>query len=115
MGDEQEGDADFALKRFQLALHLFAQIRVERGERFVEQQQLRAIDESARQRDALLLAAAQSSRPSVGESLHLYHLQRFIHATADFIFRRVLYAQTVGDVVAHAEVRETARSAGRPC
>ena len=40
VGDEEEGDADFALQRFQFALHLFAEVGVERGERFVEQQKL---------------------------------------------------------------------------
>ncbi len=56
--DEDEGDADFALQRFEFDLHLAAQVGVERGERFVEQQQARAIHQRAGERDALLLSAA---------------------------------------------------------
>jgi len=36
VSDEYESDADLALKRFELDLHLASQIGVERGERFVE-------------------------------------------------------------------------------
>ena len=60
--DEDESDADFALERFQFALHLLAQIGVERGKRFIEQEQVRAIHQGAGQRDALLLAAADLRR-----------------------------------------------------
>ena len=48
----------FALKRFQLHLHLAAEVGVERRERFVEQQHFRPIDQGPSQRHALLLAAA---------------------------------------------------------
>src|SRR5258707_7257031 len=58
VGDEEEGDAEFALQRFQLTLHLFAQVGVERGKRFVEQQEFWAIDKRAGEGDTLLLAAA---------------------------------------------------------
>ena len=40
VSDEEEGDAHFALQRFQFALHLFAQVGVERGERLVEEKQV---------------------------------------------------------------------------
>ena len=42
VGDEHEGDADLALDLLQLDLHLPAQLEVERAERLVEQQHLRA-------------------------------------------------------------------------
>ncbi len=57
MRDEKKGDADFALQGLQFALHLFAEVGVEGGERFVEQQELWPIHEGASQRHALLLAA----------------------------------------------------------
>ena len=56
--DENESDADLALQRFQFDLHLAAEAGVERGERLVEQQQARTIDQGASQRDTLLLATA---------------------------------------------------------
>ena len=62
MGDEDEGEAERALQGLQLALHRLAQLQVERAERLVEQQHLRAQDQRARQRHALALAAGQLRR-----------------------------------------------------
>ena len=53
VGDDDEGDADFALDRLQLELHLFAQFEIQRAERLVEQQHPRPPDERPRQRHAL--------------------------------------------------------------
>ena len=57
MGDEDEGDAELLLQRFQLLLHLLAQLEVERAERLVEQQHLGLVDQRAGERHALPLAA----------------------------------------------------------
>ena len=59
MGDQHEGDADIALQVLQLDLHVAAQLAVESGERLVEQQHLRPVDQGAGKRDALLLAAGE--------------------------------------------------------
>ena len=59
MRDVDEGDAHLALDRAQLVLHLLAQLQVERAQRLVEQQHARAVDERARQRHALALAAGE--------------------------------------------------------
>ena len=59
MRDEQEGDADVALDRLELDLHLLAQLEVERAERLVEQQHLRAVDQRAGESHALALATGQ--------------------------------------------------------
>ena len=50
----------------QQAVHLAAGQRVERAERLVEEQDARAADERARERDALTLSARQHGRPVVG-------------------------------------------------
>ena len=50
---------DVLLDALELELELLAQAQVERAERLVEQQRARAVDERARQRDALLLAAGE--------------------------------------------------------
>ena len=52
-----EGDADLLLDALELDLHLLAQLEVEGAERLVEEQDGRPVDERARQRDALRLAA----------------------------------------------------------
>ena len=54
-----EGDADLVLQADQLELHLLAQLLVERRERLVEQQHLRALHQRAGQRHALPLAAGE--------------------------------------------------------
>jgi len=62
VGDEDEGDAERFLQRLQFFLHVFAQLQVERAERLVEQQHFRPVDQGARQRHALALAAGQLAR-----------------------------------------------------
>ncbi len=58
VGDIDEGDAGAALQLLQLDAHALAQLGVEIGQRLVEQQDRRLDHEAARERDALLLAAA---------------------------------------------------------
>ena len=62
VGHVDEGDADVALQLLELELHGFAQLGVERAERFVEQQHGGLVDQRPRQGDALLLAARQLAR-----------------------------------------------------
>src|SRR2546429_9260602 len=104
--DKEKRDADFALQRFQLALHLFAQIRIQRRKRLVEQEQPRAIDKGSRKGDALLLAAAQPRRARGGKTLHLHHAESLFDARRKVTGWRVLDAQSVSDVVARAEGRK---------
>ncbi len=55
--DEQERDADAPLDVLQLRANLFAQIGIERRERFVEQQDVGLQHQRSRQGHALALAA----------------------------------------------------------
>src|SRR5215468_11549092 len=55
--DVDHGDADLAMDALDLDLHLLAQILVERAQRLIEQKHVRIEHETARERDALLLAA----------------------------------------------------------
>ena len=64
--DVNEGDAEILLQALQLGAHLDAQERVERGERLVEQQDLRVGDQRAGERHALLLAARKLRRKTLG-------------------------------------------------
>ncbi|MNL61321.1 hypothetical protein D3C87_1852280 [compost metagenome] len=57
MGDENSGDAARAQQCLQLDLHGLAQLAIERGKGFVEQQQVRRDDQCPGDGDALLLAA----------------------------------------------------------
>ena len=59
-----------------LLAHPRAQRRVERGERLVEQQHLRAARERAGQRHPLLLAAGELVRQALGERRDPDHLEQ---------------------------------------
>ena len=64
-----EGDAGAALQRLELEAHTLAQLGVEIGQRFVEQQDRRLDHERTRKRDALLLSSAELPWMPVLEAL----------------------------------------------
>ena len=68
--------AEALLQAPQFAAHLHAQLGVEVGQRFVEQQQVRLHDQCTRQRDALLLAARELARETARHRFEAYRLQR---------------------------------------
>src|ERR1700675_2369840 len=104
--DEKKSDADVALQRFEFALHLLAEIGIERGERLVKKEKFGAIDEGAGEGHALLLAAAELCGAGALVFGHFHHGESFVNAAGDFSFRRTRYAESVSDIVAHAEMRE---------
>ena len=59
MGDVHEGDAGTALQLLELRAHALAQLGVEVRQRLVEQQDRRLDHERTRERDPLLLTAAE--------------------------------------------------------
>ena len=67
MGDEQHGELRFVPQRHQLVLHAHARQRIERGERFVHQQDVGLHRHAARDRDALLHAAGERVRIAMRE------------------------------------------------
>ena len=58
----EERDPDLALDALELDLELAAELRVERAERLVEEEDRGRQDERTRERDALLLAARELMR-----------------------------------------------------
>ena len=80
--------SDLALDPLELELHRLAQLEVECGERFVEQQGAGQVDERPGQGDALLLAAGQLVRAALGELAeaddveHLHRAPASLAATA---------------------------------
>ena len=79
VGDKDKRNADFALQQLQLALHFQAQIGVERGERFIEQQQTGPVDQRPGQRHTLLLSSADLPGKVLGEAFHADLFQRLVH------------------------------------
>jgi hypothetical protein len=87
------------LKALQFAAHMLAQERIERRQRLIEEQDLRAGDQSARQRDALLLAARHLPRQALGEAAHLDEVKELARPFAPRSLGRSTDLKTVGDVV----------------
>jgi hypothetical protein len=106
VGDVDEGDADVALDRLQLNLHLLAQLQVEGAERLVQQQHPRPVDDRPRQRHPLALAAGELSRLAVAVAGQADHLQRRVAAPRPLGLVDLRHFQPVGDVVADAHVGE---------
>ena len=74
VGDEDEGDPELTLQRFQFVLHLLAQLVIQCRKRLIEQQQTRFVDHRAGDGHALLLAAGELVRFALGKRLQLHHL-----------------------------------------
>ena len=106
VGDVEEGDADLVVDEVELDLHVLAQLQVERGERLVEQQHLRVVDERPGDRDALLLPAADLVGLLVLVAVHLDEVEHGVDFAVDLLARLARDAQAEGDVVADAQVRE---------
>ncbi|ESQ67962.1 hypothetical protein PA15_0306525 [Pseudomonas aeruginosa HB15] len=106
VGDIDEGDADVLLQVDQFDLHFFAQLGVQRRQRFVEQQQARPVDQRAGDRHALALAAGKLCRhaPALVRQAHV--LQGLFDAGVDLALRHSGHLQREGDVLRHAHVRE---------
>ena len=67
VGDVDDRDAEAILDLHELDLHVLAQLLVERAERLVHEQQRRPEHDGARERDALLLPAAELRRIAVAQ------------------------------------------------
>ena len=105
VGDEDRGDAEPALQLHQLLARLHAQLRVEVGERLVEQQHLRLDGEGARDGHALLLAAGELPGPAPGELGEPHEVEHGLRPGADLVARELSLLQPEGDVLFHRHVR----------
>jgi hypothetical protein len=99
MSDVDETNAEFALKAFEFAAHVFAQEGVERRQRLVEEEDLRPGDQGARQGDALLLTAGHLSRQALGETAHPYQIEEFARSRAPLCLHNSAHFEAIGDVV----------------
>ncbi len=97
---------ELVLDALQLELHVLAQLHVERAERLVEEQRGRPVDERARERDALLLAAGELPRPPSLQALESDDIEELEHPLAALAARHPLQLQPEGDVVVDRHVRE---------
>src|ERR1044071_5309362 len=105
VGHVKRADADFLDQLLELHAHFFTQLGVQVAERLVEQNQPRLQREAARQRDPLLLAAAQLGRIALIAPLQANQIQRRHHSALDFILRLFAQLEAEGDVFENRHVR----------
>ena len=101
-----EGDADFLLQIDQLDLHFLAQLRVERGQRLVEQQHGRMGDQRARDGHPLLLAAGKLVRIALAEARQSDIFERLLHLAGNRRRRRLRHLQWKRNVALHRHMRK---------
>ena len=82
-----------------------AQLGVEIGQRFVEQQQLRPVDDAARECDTLHLSARQRYHRTVRIFRQADQLQHFVHHAVGIGTRDPAMLERIDDVLPHRHVR----------
>ena len=103
---EDGGDAEIALHAADGLAQLDADLGVERAERLVEQEHRRAIGESARDRDALALAARELLRAPPAEAREPDQLEQLLAPLPALLLGDARDAQRELDVVRHRHVAE---------
>src|SRR5450830_1238676 len=106
VGDENGGQAQFALDRPDLLAQVFANPRIEGRQRLIEQQQAWTGDQGAGQGHALALAAGQLVRVARGEVVQFHQLEGFHDALVAVVGIDLLHLQAEGDVLFHGHVGE---------
>ena len=110
VGDEHAGKFQLFMQLTQPAAQLFTHLRIQRAERFIQQQNLRLYRQGARQRHALFLTTGQLRRIAIRQVSQLHHLQQFGHfgfnrrGVGSFAARQ--HGQAKGDVIEHRHMAE---------
>ena len=105
VGDDDEGHAEPALQLHQFQLRALTQLLVERGQRFVEQQDLGPPRQRARQRHALS-AAGKLVRFALLHAIELDQRDHLGDAGVDGGARHAGALQPERDIVPHVEMRK---------
>ncbi len=105
MSDVEGRDGQAGEQFPQLSASLLAQLGVEVAERLVEEDDARLCHDGARQRDALLLAAAEGRGRPAFVAPELHETQCLRDALDDIGARHAPRLEWVGDVVEHGHVR----------
>ncbi len=91
VGDIDKGDAEFLMHLLKLELHVFPHLMVKRGKRFVEEKDLRFVDDGAGDRDTLLLTAGKGIDVAVFHILKVDNLKGAGDSLVDFLHRDALH------------------------
>ncbi len=107
VADVDDRQRQLVVQAVEVGQHLGLAARVERRQRFVEQQQARVGAERARDRDALAFAARERGRAPRHQRADAQQLDDAVERDAALAGRDA--AQAVFEVAAHVEVREQRR------
>ncbi len=105
VGDEDHGRTEPTMELVDLDTHLGAQLRVEVGQRFVEQEYLRLAHDCPADRHPLALAARELARPTIEELADLQDLRCLGDARRDFLLGGPHRLKPEREVLAHRHVR----------
>jgi len=105
MGDEDGGDAETVVKLSDLDAHLNPQLRVEIGERFVEEEDFRLADHGPGHRDPLPLPARKLPRLAVQEFVETDGRSDRPHPPPPLVAGRARNLEGVADVLGDRHVR----------
>ncbi|VEA09363.1 Uncharacterised protein [Salmonella enterica subsp. enterica serovar Sanjuan] len=106
MGDVDRGELVLPLEFLDFKTHAFTQLGIEVGERFIEQDHVRAGDHRPGQRYALLLSAGELGGHLQPLALQPHLLQRFRQPGLLFADGDFFLLQAKADVVRHVEMRK---------
>ncbi|EWS65443.1 hypothetical protein Y695_01300 [Hydrogenophaga sp. T4] len=105
VGHEQRGDAEFAVQFLDLQPGLGAQLGVEVGQRFVEQEDLGLAHDGAAHGHALALTTREFARLARQQVTEFEDAGGLVHTLLDLGNRHLLDLQAIGHVVEHGHVR----------
>ncbi|MNK94313.1 hypothetical protein D3C87_1145110 [compost metagenome] len=106
MGHKDERDPQLGLQMLELKLHALAQFHIQRRERFIQQQQLRLIDDGASQGHALLLSTGHATGKTVFQRFQSDHRQCFASLELRIGAIDALATWSVGNVFQYGHVRK---------
>ena len=105
MGHIDHGGRDLLMEALDLAAHFVSELRVEIGQRLVEQEDPRIAHHGAPDRDALTLAAGELARIALKQRAHSEHTGDARHALLDLLLGHSTRPQTERNVAEHGHVR----------
>jgi hypothetical protein len=86
--------------------HLLAQLGVQVGQRFVEQQYIGADRQRAGERHPLLLTTGEFARQALAQAFEAYEPQRLLDPRRDLAGQQLAHLQPERDVARHGQVRK---------
>ena len=106
VGDEDEGDAALALNALEFQLHLAAELEVERAQRLIQQQHIRLVNQRARNRHTLLLAAGEAGNAALFKACQTDQRQHAADLLGGLLLILLAQIRAEGDVLRHIQMRK---------